>query len=561
MSTYHQYAKNGAWNSDGTLIKCTGWPSAILDGETFEFIKTVNPPGGHHTWSHTQPNIIYGTNNPNYDGNCIAQLDVNTNTVTPVRCFNEYTFVSHGEWEGNMSNDDRYMALQCRLPSNDVVIACYDFENDEIVSTLNAPIWPNNVTMTQSGDYVIVQWGVSGTNQYQGVWAYNRNDMSPVRNLSNLGGSHFDYGYDTQGNEVIVGPSSLDRRLTMRRIDNGVITNLLGDDKMSWYIHVSCRNIDRPGWAYLTEFADPNTQTFKPNYQKMFAVQLNPNANNNALTETFAHVHHSPNVNYERSPFGTSNRDGTKVIFRSDWMGDASSEINSYVAFMPPPPTITVSCNLKVLLEGALDATTGTMHNKLQQYESLPSGQPYTIVPWNHQGTEGAGWQGNDYPANTVDWVLVSFRKSPLPSSEIAKVATILLTDGNIVPVQIPVSSTTNSLYIVVEHRNHLPAMSPMPLDIVNNTLTYDFSTMNSYIPGTEYGQKLLNGHWCLFAGNGVQTVPYQEIIGSDKVPWVTANGLFEGYFQTDYNMDSDVNGNDKGLWSSNNGIFSGVEQ
>jgi len=561
LGTYHHYAKNGAWNSDGTLIKCAGWPSAILDGETFEFIKTVWPPGGHHTWSHTQPNIIYGTNHPNYDGNCIAQLDVTTNTTTLVSCFNEYSFVSHGEGEGNMSNDDRYMALQCRRPSGEMAIACYDFVNDEIVSTMNAPVWPNNVTMTQSGNYVIVQWNVAGTNQHQGTWAYNRSDMSPVRNLSHLGGSHFDYGYDTQGNEVIVGPSGVDRGIIMKRIDNGQITNLLGDNQMSWYIHVSCRNIDRPGWAYLTEFANENTQTFKPNYQKIFAVQLDPNATNNALTETFAHVHHSPHVNYNRSPFGTSNRDGSKVIFRSDWMGNSSSEINSYVAFMPPPPTVTVTCNLKVLLEGALDQTPSTMYNRLQQYEVLPSGHPYNVAPWNYQGTEGAGWQAADYPANTVDWVLLSFRESASSNSEVAKVATVLLTDGSIAPVQIPLSSAINSLYVVVEHRNHLPAMSPMPVNIVNNTLIYDFTSENSY-PSTSLGQKLINNYWCLFAGNGDQTSgPGYDINGADKIPFLEENGDFGDYFRADYNLDADVTGADKAVWFNNNGAFSLVPQ
>lgn len=377
LDTYHHYAKNQAWNSDGTLIKLQGWPSAILDGQTHQFIKTVWPPGGHHTWANTQPNLIYGTNHPNYDGNCISQLDVTTNTQSLIHCFGEYEFVSHGEYEGNMSNDDRYMALQCRKPNGAMEIACYDFVTDTKVSTLPAPVWPNNVTMSQSGNYVIVQWNVYGTGPAQGTWAYNRNNMSPIRNLSPLGGSHFDYGYDTQGNEVAVGPHVGNRSLRMIRIDNGAVNFLLGDNQMSWYIHVSCRNLDRPGWAYLTEFADPNTQTTKPNYQKIFAVELNPNANNNALTETFAHVHHSPNVNYERSPFGIPNRDGSRVMFRSDWMGNSSSEINSYVAYMPGGSTCNLSCT-------ATQTSPSTCGNNNGQATATPANgtAPYNYL-WN----------------------------------------------------------------------------------------------------------------------------------------------------------------------------------
>lgn len=348
MTTVHQYAKSSPWNSDGTMIKLAGWSNAILDAQTYQVKYVTWLPGGHTTWSNTQPNIIYGTNHPNYDGNCIAQNDVTTNTTSLIFCFNEYDYVSYGEGEGNMSNDDRYMAIQCRKPGGAMEVAVFDFVTNSKVASMPAPVWPNNVAMTQSGDYVTVQWDVHGTGPAQGTWAYNRNDLSPVRNLSPLGGSHFDYCYDTQGNEVMVGPNGVDRGIRMVRIDNGAETSLIGDDKMSWYIHVSCRNLSRPGWAYYTEFANVNSQTWKPNYQKVFSVQLDPNANNNALTETFAHVQHSTNVSYHRSPFGVPSRDGSKVMFRSDWGGNSSSEINSYVAFMPTTapdltPVVTVA--------------------------------------------------------------------------------------------------------------------------------------------------------------------------------------------------------------------------
>lgn len=231
LKTYHHYAKDQAWNSDGSLICLTGHPAAILDGRTFEYKKNIMPPAGPFTWSNTQPNIIYGT-----DGkNSFVKVDVNTNKQSVVKSFPEYDLVSFGEYEGNLSNDD--------------------------------------------------------------------------------------------GNS---------RGVYMIRIDNGIRTYLLGDDQMSWYIHVSGRNLDRPGWAYITEFADENTEETKPNFQKIFAVKLNPNANNDAITETFAHVHHSDYVEYKFSPFGIPNRDGSKVMFRSDWMGgEPDSEINSYVAFKP----------------------------------------------------------------------------------------------------------------------------------------------------------------------------------------------------------------------------------
>jgi len=334
MGTYHHYSKDQAWNSDGSLILLEGWPSAIIDGKTYEYKKFVNPPGGPHTWSNTQPDIIYGTNN----SNSIVKLNVSTNTTSIVRTFTEYTFVSYGEWEGNMSNDDRYMVLQCKTAAGEMAIVVYDLVDDAVVSTMSAPVWPNNCAMSQSGKYVEVQWDVAGYENYQGICIYNRSDLSFVRNVISSGGGHYDFGYDTEGNEVCTGADidGSSRGIIMVRLDNGAKTYLLSDAQMSWPIHISCRNLNRAGWAYLTEFAETYGEPTKPNFQKMFAVKLDPTANNDAVTETFAHVQHSTTIDYDRSPFGVPNRDGSKVMFRSDWM-KGTGEINSYVATMPQP--------------------------------------------------------------------------------------------------------------------------------------------------------------------------------------------------------------------------------
>lgn len=1131
MGISHHYSKDQPWNSDGTLIKMDGWPSAILDAQTYQVVKTVNPLGGPHTWSNTQPNIIYGTNNPTGNKkNCISQLDVTTNTKTDIQCFSQYDYISYGYWEGNMSNDDRYMALQCRKIGGGFEIAVYDFVTNSIIATRSASIYPNNVGMSQSGAFVIIQWDVEGTGPEKGTWAYNRSDLSPIRNLSARGGAHFDYGYDTQGNEVMVGTIDYNRSVVMIRFDNGTKTILLADHLMSYYMHISCRNLSRPGYAYLTEFADPNSQIYKPNYQKIFAVKMDPNASGNALTETYAHVHHSDIDSYQREVFGVPNRDGSIAMFRSDWMGNSNSEVNSYIAFMPGQPcnlsctatqitapscgnnngsasvspqggtspfsyqwnsnqngpigqtsatanglgsgtytvvitdsnnctsscsvtlsgasnlgcsasettaptcggnngistvtvqggsppysylwndqqtqttatanglpagtytvvvtdanncttqcsvsltdpsnlscsivettiptnggnngvatvtatggttttgdprtdllanpdrigyggaatggtnyvyvtnfnqlknaletagnyvlldpsvsgqgigfpqqinaasnttldgslapdswlfpdynagfsantsminyfsrnncitysiemrgnrivphdgshpsanvgafnirgatiwfdhvTITdfwgqsimtaqggdylsfsnmkivntnngvwlnypndtprhislfkseinaqqnapynkgashlhmwnnyihgvlygtsitgfanntapgqngpvrtfsehnvysnnsyeaewglmsgenwggpvqipgyiysigaiytngtgtrgnvinstapwtipysytvlpavqvqtfvtvnagkvpvsgsgnysylwsdpqgqttadatglsagnyqvtvtdgvgcstvcsitmtgapVACTVGIWLEGAYDTNSTQLTNGLQQIGILPSGQPYHVAPWNYNGTEGGGWQQSDYPAGAIDWVLLSLRTSPQPSSEVAKGAALLMEDGTILPASIELNgSSATSFYIVVEHRNHIPAMTPAAIPLINNTLNYDFRTSNSYNAGAGFGQTQLGSQWALFAGEISQSSPVgYEVSGADIILWQAANGNFSTYLPEDVNMDGDVNGMDRILLNQNNGISSAVQK
>jgi len=331
LRPFHHYPKNQPWNSDGSLILLDGWPGAVLDGNIYKFVRYVDPPTEPHGWSNTKPNIVYGTNKPNL----LVKLDVSTNITQTIREFSEYSYISYGDQEGSPSNDDRYISLICKKPSNEIDIVVYDLLKNKVVSKMDIPEWPNNCTISQSGKYVLVQYMTDSTGPKQGLCAYNLKDLSFIRNIMALS-IHYDVGYDTEGNEVVV-CSDRDhnsRAVIMTRIDNGKKTTLLSPEKMSWPMHISCRNIKRSGYAYLSEFAESYSEPDKPNAQKIFALKLDPAANGDALTEIFSHEWHSDVVEEDRCPFGVPNRDGSKVMFRSDWM-NGKGEINSYVTFMP----------------------------------------------------------------------------------------------------------------------------------------------------------------------------------------------------------------------------------
>jgi hypothetical protein len=323
----HHYAKTQPWNCDGSLIMLIGSPAPILDGNTYQLIRTSSLGGEHRTWSNRDPRLVYAVQPPNH----WIKVDALTNVRTTIRTFSQFSRVSYGSYEGNMSNDDRYVALQCTGSTGNSVIV-YDQVADSIVSSLpTGSVWPNNVSMSQSGAYVSVQWGVSGFGARQGLDIYTRS-LSLVRKLTSNGGGHYDLGYDTAGNEVcvITDIDASSRAIVAYRLDTGTKTTLLTDAQMSWYIHVSCRNTKRPGWAYLTEFADPNSQTTKPNYQLAFGVRID----GSQTVERFAHVHHSTTKEGARDPFGVPNRDGSRMMFRSDWE-NGTGPIYSYVAQMP----------------------------------------------------------------------------------------------------------------------------------------------------------------------------------------------------------------------------------
>ena len=320
----HHYAKTQAWNSDGTLIMFDGWPAAVLDGKTYKILRSVNPQGEHHNWMNVDPHSVIGVQQPN----AVVKLNVMTGQRETLRTFAEYDSISYGGGEGNLSNDDRYMALQAKKGTA-VAIVVYDLVANQIVSTLDGQsAYPNNVSMSQSGQYFVVQWNVDGTAQRQGISVHARDGGTFLRNLSDSGGGHADLCYDQAGNEVLVVTEDASPALQMVRLDNGARTQLLTREVMGYNLHISCRNLKKPGWAYISQFAaDQQNDAPKAYYQTVFAVKLD----GSGKVMRFAHEHHSENGDYERMAFATPNRDGSKVLWRSDW-GNANGPVDTYLA-------------------------------------------------------------------------------------------------------------------------------------------------------------------------------------------------------------------------------------
>jgi len=246
--------------------------------------------------------------------------------------------------------------------------------------------------------------------------------------------------------------------------------------------------------------------------------------------------------------------------------------------------TVTIIINsdciyidLQAFMQGAYNPKTQEMTTALNIERGLlpgqtpannlvsptPAGQPYGIAPWNYAGQEGADWTDDNYTGDMVDWVLVSFRLSEDKASEMAQTAALLNKDGSIYFPDRCVLSTDliAPMYVVIEHRNHIGIMSPQPVPISNQTISYDFRAADSYKDPSSYGQEEISaGVWAMFAGDGYQFDEFSyDINGEDKQVWFDQNGIFDIYLPADYNLDGDVNGVDKGEWMDNNGISSRV--
>lgn len=246
------------------------------------------------------------------------------------------------------------------------------------------------------------------------------------------------------------------------------------------------------------------------------------------------------------------------------------------IVFFVHPPCVDIQ--LHAILEGAYNPSSGLMSTTLNTQRKLlpgqipssslvvptPPGQPYGIAPWNYTGIEGNNFTNADYHNDIVDWVLISFRTGTQASSNIATTAGLLHSSGHIeLPDRCALYQSQNydSLYILIQHRNHIGIMSPHKIPVLNGTIQYNFTLQNSYKDPTSYGQKQLNtGTWGMYCCDGNQfDFPSFDINGNDKTIWYDNNGFFDRYIPADYNMDGDINGADKAKWNINNGISSRV--
>ncbi len=217
-----------------------------------------------------------------------------------------------------------------------------------------------------------------------------------------------------------------------------------------------------------------------------------------------------------------------------------------------------VNPQIHVWLEGAYRSETNDMRtDMLGKLIEPPNIQPYGGYPWNYRGTEGEGWSLDNYPADAVDWVLVSFRDSENFNVVHKKTAALVSQSGELYfPDPRVLPATSEPMYVMIQHRNHIAAMTPQPILITNNTLTYDFRASDSYRISTSVGQRQMpNGTWAMLAGDCDQSdTEGYDITGQDKVIWAEFNGSFAQYLPADLNLDGDVTGADKILWGINNG-------
>jgi uncharacterized protein (TIGR02145 family) len=237
--------------------------------------------------------------------------------------------------------------------------------------------------------------------------------------------------------------------------------------------------------------------------------------------------------------------DETDLAGRSRIMSD-TIDMGAFETGMNFGPTWAL--DTRIWLEGAF--INGNLCNDLRLKEILPQAQPFNQSPWLYDGNDSIIPEIGE---KITDWVLVDLFDATSPETScdcghfyrkalfLKPDGTIVDTDGNSTPRFMHTFS--DSLFLVVRHRNHLDIKSAQPMMETAGTFHYDFRTDASKAYGQDLAMKELSpGQWGMIAGDINLN---DSITISDQEVWKTLAGKTL-YHPADLNFDGQIDNRDK---------------
>jgi hypothetical protein len=361
----HHYSKDQPWNSDGTLIAIQngGSPSQLLlDGETYQvkYGKCSNYSLGDERW---HPSPLHPHEQINVNGSQLMWFDV-VNCVKTRSWTLPFAVSYFGMSEGNPSADGRYVALsdgsRMFVVDMDPQPPLAPYPSERIGPTYTIPAcglsggctidW---VSISASGKYVVVSYDGDHPRVFDvdpTTLALSPRPMPSSSPRCSGGDPAQGYVYDVghadltmnpfdNNEDVLIGQEHCGNRgstvqgqpmgsVTMVRLKDGVVTSLTNPTNEAYAHHISTRNYDRPGWAYVGYYPDAG----KKYADEIVAVKLD----GSKTVQRFADKHSAFSGCYRCESHAVPSRDGRRVIWASNWAEDCttcgpSSEIKDYV--------------------------------------------------------------------------------------------------------------------------------------------------------------------------------------------------------------------------------------
>lgn len=322
----HQYSKVAAWNANQSLLLLShhhGYPSMLfLDGSSYQpvFGRNVSP-GTEIRWHPLKPDTLVYVKD-----NAIGYWNPVKDTTEVVAEFGkEYSDFHIGPWEGNLSQDGRWIVVVGRKGAIQVAFA-YDLKKrrkypDLVLDDVTVD-W---ASISASGKFIVLNGKIRGdTGDQTQVYDLGGNKVGKL--WGNYGRpSHYDLTLDSEGEDIAVGVSkykSEDGQVIKRRLRDGKVTVLTVGGYAS---HTSARNLGRPGWVYVTyQYSGPN---WPPYWDEVVAVKLD----GSQTVERIAQMH-ANSTDYLTEAQAVPSPDGERILWASAWGAPSGRPIGAFVA-------------------------------------------------------------------------------------------------------------------------------------------------------------------------------------------------------------------------------------
>jgi len=322
-----RYSKHPSWNADSTMFMAfSNEGMQFFNAETLE--REQRDVGFTPYYSTTDADVLYGYTN---SSTSFFKHTWSTNTTEALYDFGDtYSRIELGMNEGIIDNNDRFVALNCtRSGGTDIVV--FDILNQEIWSVIELVGNADWVSISQSGDYLIVQYFDNGSTFGQsGSWVYDntQNEPTNLRLLFNQT-EHAAPATDVNGEDVLVAfkigsqmGNDGGTYMYMARLRDSFIkykfVDVGGVGRGIYGGHISAQNTSDSGWAFVTETCCAVGSEGRP-ANDVFSIKLD--YTDESIMRYYFRAY-SERIGTEYSAYGTPNRDGTKVLFQSWWYSD-----------------------------------------------------------------------------------------------------------------------------------------------------------------------------------------------------------------------------------------------
>jgi hypothetical protein len=259
-----------------------------------------------------------------------------TNVAETIYAPSEYSNLQFGPWKGNPSHDGRRLVVKATRAGGGAVAFAYDISSRTKFADIELSSLPgtnSSCGISPSGQYVLCFQKLFDWIDTAYVFTLGAERVQHWTEHHRPG--HGDMTIDADGSDVYVGISKSDPdkyHVIKRRLADGVVTDLAPYGEAT---HASLRNINRPGWVFLSysgtypEVAmHPQTAPF---YQEVVALRIDGSGEIRRIVQT-----RNPKSDYWSETHASPSPDGSQVIWSSNWER-VGGRVADYVARLSWP--------------------------------------------------------------------------------------------------------------------------------------------------------------------------------------------------------------------------------